>query len=366
MKQKDKYMNEANVILQPPVFEGSRNVGWKSPSNIALVKYWGKKDIQLPQNPSLSFSLKNSFTETSVEYAIKRDANSRLEFFFEGREQPEFENRIRKYLESIYKYMPFLAELDMKIESINSFPHSAGIASSASAMSALALCLVSMEKQLFETQQNPDDFYQKASFLARLGSGSAARSVYGSFVVWGKSDAVPASDDEYGVPVHFQNQNGSLQLADAILITNSVEKKVASSAGHELMESHPWAETRYAQARQHIEDLIEAMGKKDDDRFVKIIENEALSLHALMMASENGFTLLNQNTWQIIEAIREFRKRENLFMTFTLDAGPNVHLIYRLKDKARIKDWIQKELIKYCENGYWIDDEIGQGPLELN
>jgi len=366
VKLEEKYLNEAAKLQQPTKFEGNRQVGWKSPSNIALVKYWGKREVQLPQNPSLSFSLKNSFTETSVEYSIKKGPVSKLEFVFEGNEQPDFEKRLRKYLDIIYPYMPFLKALDMHIESVNSFPHSSGIASSASAMSALALCFVSMEKELFGSELSKDEFYQKASFVARLGSGSAARSVFGSFVIWGESESVEDSSDETGIPVEFHLQNGSLQLADAILITDSSRKKVASSAGHGQMKGHPWAETRYRQAREHLIELVNAIQQKNDEQFIRIVENEALSLHAMMMTSENGFTLLNENTWKIIELIREFREREHLFMAFTLDAGPNVHLIYRQKDKPAIKSWIQKELTKYCENGYWIDDEIGQGPKELN
>ena len=366
MKLQGKYLKEASAIHQPGRFDGSRHVGWKSPSNIALVKYWGKKEMQIPQNPSLSFSLKKSFTETSVEYSLKKHDQPALEFYFEGENKPDFKRRIQKFINHLDPYMPFLKELDMKIDSVNSFPHSSGIASSASAMSALALCFVSIENNLFGTQKNRGAFFMKASFLARLGSGSAARSVYGSFVLWGKSTSVPFSDDEMGVQVQFPVQNGSLDLADAILITSQREKKVGSSAGHSQMENHPWAENRYNQAREHLESLMKAMINKDDDQFIRIIEREALSLHALMMTSDKGFTLMNENTWKIIKAVRDFREQQKIFVAFTLDAGPNVHLIYRLQDKPRVTSWINKELVKYCENGYWIDDEIGPGPVELN
>ncbi|MCB0805726.1 MAG: hypothetical protein KDC05_07990 [Bacteroidales bacterium] len=359
-------MNEAEMLKQVPAFEGSKNVGWKSPSNIALIKYWGKRNDQLPQNPSLSFTLKNSFTETSVEYSLKKDSESQISFSFEGSEKTDFHYRIIKFTQSLYHYLPFLQQLDLKIESLNSFPHSSGIASSASAMSALALCYTSIQFDLFGTPDSKEKFLEKASFLSRLGSGSAARSVFGNFVLWGKSEAIPGSTDEAGIPMHFISKNGDLTLSDAILITSSDKKKVGSSMGHSQMEGHPWAEMRYEQARENISKLITSIQAGNDVNIINIIEKEALNLHALMMTSAKGFSLLNDNTWKIIDEIRNFRNKKKIFVAFTLDAGPNVHLIYRQQDAAIIKDWIQKELVKYCENGYWIDDEIGSGPEKLN
>ncbi len=97
--------------------------------------------------------------------------------------------------------------------------------------------------------------------------------------------------------------------------------------------------------------------------FIKIVEHEALSLHALMMTSKEGFTLLNENTWRIIDWIRRFRKEKNVFLTFTLDAGPNVHVLYKDSDKPQIEDVIKSDLLKFCENNKWIDDQLGSGPM---
>jgi diphosphomevalonate decarboxylase len=356
---------EAKAMQTLKPFDGSRHVGWKSPSNIALIKYWGKSDYQLPRNPSLSFTLSNSFTETSVEYSYTEKEKPATLFVFEGKPEDSFKNRIEKYRQTLVEYMPFLNHLDLKIESVNSFPHSSGIASSASGMSALALCLTSIEQRLYETPSGRNNFMNKASFLARLGSGSAARSVYGDFVCWGEHAVVEGSTDEAAVQIAMAGKD-HWELGDAILITSSDKKQVSSSVGHGLMDQHPYAEARYEQARNHIPQLLEAMESNLETRFQEIVENEALSLHALMMNSNPGFTLMNPQTWSIIQAIRNYRKERRLFMAFTLDAGPNVHLIYRKKDKQKILDFIDNELIQYCENGYWIDDEMGGGPVELN
>jgi len=360
----NKYKQEAKKFEMKP-FSGARKTSWRSPSNIALVKYWGKHGIQLPQNPSLSFALKNSFTETSVSYSFKKLEKTELEFLFEGKPNITFKNRINKVLAVYSEYLPFLQKLNLEIESKNSFPHSSGIASSASAMSALALCLVSIEKDLFGTLNEKKYFFQKASFLARLGSGSAARSVFPGFVVWGEDKKVKSSSDEIAVTLQTKIHDKFQKLNDAILITSSAKKQVSSSQGHDLMIQHPFAEARYEQAGKNLKKLIQSLEKGDEEKLIEVLENEALSLHSLMMSSNPGFTLLNSSTWQIIEKVKQFRIAKNLMLTFTLDAGPNVHLIYKAKDKAEITTFVASELVQFCENGYWIDDQMGSGPEKL-
>lgn len=365
MKLEYTYKEKAKSLTSLERFEGERSVVWKSPSNIALVKYWGKRAIQFPQNPSISFALSNSNTDTIVHYTFNQAQKISVELFFEGQRNEAFENRIRTYLEQIAEFLPFVKSLNFKIESKNSFPHSAGIASSASALSALALCLVTIERDLFGTLIEEKVFFEKASFIARLGSGSAARSVYGNYSVWGKSKYVSGSSDEIAISYDKNIHPEFLALGDAILITSSEIKKVSSSMGHNLMINHPYAESRYKQANENLEKLLKALQLNDEQLFIDVVENEALSLHALMMSSNNGYSLLNQNTWEIIQKIRRFRQDNNTFATFTLDAGPNVHLIYKLKDQKKVVAFIEKELIEHSENEKWIDDKMGIGPDKI-
>lgn len=361
------YLKRAAELTLPGTYTGSDQVGWRSPSNIALVKYWGKKENQVPCNPSLSFTLTRSFTDTLVEYSTNMAAGGlEMEFLFDGSPHPAFAERVRSYLKSITTFLPFLNGLVLKISSFNSFPHSSGIASSASSMSALALCLVDIEQQVFNTLHDRSEFFRKAAFLGRLGSGSATRSVYGDFVAWGETGIVPGSSDEVGVPYEIPAGNSFLELNDAILVTSMGKKKVSSSHGHGMMVDHPYARSRYRQAVDNLAVLDAAIRSENDEKFIGIIENEALSLHALMLSSNPGYTLLNENTWQIIHRIREFREKTGNFMGFSLDAGPNVHLIYKEQDKDATKEFIENELATYCENGYWIDDKIGSGPVKLN
>lgn len=142
---------------------------WKSPSNIALVKYWGKHGVQLPNNASLSLTLENAHTITTLK-AYRLHSGLQVKYLFEEEHRPDFEAKVKRYIETLRNEMPFIDEYALEIQSRNSFPHSVGIASSASSMSALALCLVSLE---YASQRKPTHtpaFFNRASFIARLGS----------------------------------------------------------------------------------------------------------------------------------------------------------------------------------------------------
>ena len=354
----EKYRKEALNLGEAEPFNGSLVVKKQSPSNIALVKYWGKRHFQIPQNPSLSFTLNKSFTDTEIEVQYKKEKGISFDFYFDGKTNSSFEERMSKYLSVLKPFFPFIENLHLKIFSTNSFPHSSGIASSASAMSAFALCICSIEKKIFGTLQNNKEFLQKASFMARLGSGSAARSVWPGFVLWGETDSVEGSSNELAIPLPVKIDKNISDIRDAILITSPEKKKISSSAGHGLMKDHPFAEARYKQANKNIVLLIKALTEGNRSEFIKIVEDEALTLHSLMMSSNPGFTLMNEKTWKIIDEIRNYRETTGRFIAFTLDAGPNVHLLYLETDKDEILKFIEQKLVVFCDNGRWIDDGI--------
>jgi len=343
-----------------------RTTAWRSPSNIALIKYWGKKGFQIPSNPSISMTLSDSFTETLVKYKPSLNPGKiSFDFFFEGEKKPQFGQKISTFLEAVSDIFPFLKEVHLEIHSQNTFPHSAGIASSASAMSALALCLCSMEQQIAGEESETAAFFQKASNIARIGSGSASRSIYGGFSTWGKTDALNESSDFYASPliasVHpiFQN------LRDTILIVNKNEKAVSSRAGHGLMENHPFAAARIMQASQNLNEILSYLEDGDFAGFVKIVENEALTLHALMMASNPGYLLIQPGTLNVIRKIWDFRKQTGINIVFTLDAGPNVHLLYPESETKTVSGFIKDELLEDCDENKFIDDKLGEGPKKM-
>ncbi|MFC4095197.1 diphosphomevalonate/mevalonate 3,5-bisphosphate decarboxylase family protein [Euzebyella saccharophila] len=339
---------------------------WRSPSNIALVKYWGKRENQIPANPSISFTLNSCFTTTTVSYEKLKEKQHQFsfDFLFEGSPKEEFKPKIQTFLTRIQAYLPFLTEYHLVIESSNSFPHSSGIASSASGMSALALCLMDMEKELNPTI-HLDFFNQKASFLARLGSGSACRSVEGPLVQWGSYRGIENSSDLYGVPYPYITHAVFQDFCDTVLLVDKGEKTVSSTVGHGLMHHHPFAEQRFQQAHSNLDKLKTIFETGDLEGFIQVVESEALTLHAMMLTSSPYFILMKPNTLTIINKIWAFRGESNSHLCFTLDAGANVHVLYPAEEKTVVLKFIKEELAPLCQNGQFIEDQVGTGAIKL-
>ncbi|MDX1426406.1 MAG: diphosphomevalonate decarboxylase [Salegentibacter mishustinae] len=361
-------MREQDFI--PKQFSGNIEKGevtWKSPSNIALVKYWGKKENQIPANPSVSFTLKNCKTTTKMEFQKKPEPSATFDFelYFEGKRKEDFKPKIQQFFKRIEQYAPFLKDYKFIIHTENSFPHSSGIASSASGMSALALCVMSLEKELNPEVANNEFFYKKASFLARLGSGSACRSLEGELIEWGEHQNIPESSDLFGIKYPFEIDEVFKSYQDTILLVDKGQKQVSSSVGHNLMHGHPFAEERFAQAHSNLDKLKQIFASGNLEEFIAIVESEALTLHAMMMSSSPYFILMKPNTLEIINKIWEFRESTKTPICFTLDAGANVHLLYPEMHKEKVLEFIKNELVAYCEKGQYICDQVGKGAEKL-
>jgi diphosphomevalonate decarboxylase len=342
---------------------------WRSPSNIAIVKYWGKKPLQIPANPSISFTLDKVYTETSVELIETKNKKKDLpeiEFLFEGKPKPEFlakiTNLVKLALES--KEFEGLKDFKLIIQSQNNFPYGTGIASSASSMSALALCLCELNAKIEGKTLSEDTFLSIASFWSRMGSGSACRSVFGGFVEWGKHAEITGSNDLFAIPL--QNIHTDFQtICDSVLIIDSGEKQVSSSKGHDLLNKHWYASKRYEEGFQNTSLLYNALQEGNLEEFGILAEKEALSLHAMMLTSNPGYFLIKPNTLFVLEKIRQFRFETGLPIYFTMDAGPNVHLLYFEKDASIVKNWIQNELSQYCFENSVFHNKLGKGAENL-
>jgi diphosphomevalonate decarboxylase len=344
---------------------GSHLAAWRSPSNIALVKYWGKLPGQLPCNPSISFTLRESYTECSIQATPSQHGEEQILFSLHFHEQPAsetFRSRIASYLESVRLEVSFLPHYLLRIHTMNNFPHSSGIASSASAMSSIALCISTLDKMINPNAESWN--LHHISSLARMGSGSAARSIYGGIVLWGESEYLQGSSNEYALPVTNVHKEFH-DWGDAILIVDSARKKVSSSEGHERMKKHFYRQGREEQATVHTGELLTAFEKGDTSEFVRIVENEALSLHGLMMSSDPSFILLEEKSISIVNLIRAFRQRTGIPACFTIDAGPNIHLLYPWSEREAMLEFIREDLLPFCEGQSWIDDRMGNGPEPL-
>ena len=341
--------------------EETASVCWKSPSNIALVKYWGKRGEQLPANPSISFTLDQATTETNFKVGPKTEGSGiRLDFLFENQKNPVFEEKLMPFLEKASRDFAWLNDLHIEISSSNTFPHSSGIASSASAYSALALCLCSLHEKI--TGEKLEDFFSTASYWARIGSGSACRSVFGGYNLWGSTPFLEGSSDQVAVNIDHLVHHNFKDFSDTILIIEKGKKAVSSTAGHALLKQHPFADTRYHLASENTGKLLNILKAGDLDGFIHLVEAEALMLHALMMTSPTPFILMKPNTLAVLEKIKDFRNQTGLHLLFTLDAGANVHLLNPKSEDAKIQEFVKNELIGFCQNQTYFCNHIGKGP----
>ena len=325
------------------------------PSNIALIKYWGKYENQIPANPSISYTLNLCKTNTEMEFIA--DEEFSVQTFLAGKEELKFAEKIEKYFRNIEKYLPWILKGKYIIKTENTFPHSSGIASSASGFGAIAKCLMDLDR-IFSGQIDADFSLKKASFLARLGSGSACRSLYDGMVVWGETKKVTGSSDLFAV--RYPNEdihNVFRNFNDWVLLIHEGEKSVSSTVGHGLMNTNPYAERRFQEAHENFALLKDILKNGDMTAFIRLVEHEALTLHAMMMMSEPAFILMKTGTLAVINKIWDFRKETNLPLFFTLDAGANVHLLFPSdKVESKIQEFIIKELVQHTQNNGIVKD----------
>jgi len=337
---------------------------WSSPANIALIKYWGKHSDQLPMNPSVSFTLSESKSIFEIKTSPKESQSEiSLEFTFEGKPNSKFQQKIEQFLLKRRDSFPHLLAHHLTMNSQNTFPHSSGIASSASSMSALCLCLLSLELKLSNRSLDKNEFLKEASILSRLASGSASRSLFPFIVSWGEIEKKANTSDFYASPIEPQEIHSKFHhYCDSIVIVDSNEKSVSSRAGHELMKTHPFANERFLRAKKNCEMLLSALKNGNVNTFIDIVEEEALMLHALMMTSKPSYILLKPQSLLVIEKLREFRVKSQVPVCFTIDAGPNIHILYPSEYSLEVKNWMSLEL-----NDFMIlHDHVGLGPELLS
>ena len=140
---------------------------------------------------------------------------------------------------------------------------------------------------------------------------------------------------------------------------------MSSTVGHDLMNGHPFAGKRFQQAHENIDRLRNIFKSGDLNAFIKVVESEALTLHAMMMTGDPYFMLMKPNTLAIINKIFSFREESGLHLCFTLDAGANVHLLYPDNEASQVQEFVDRELRQFCENGHYINDSTGKGAKKL-
>lgn len=278
--------------------------------NIAFIKYWGNRDdsLRIPANGSISMNLMELETRTTVSFEenLKTDSliiNGKLADNTQFRRVSSFLDVLRKKAgTSTYA----------SIHSTNNFPIGSGIASSASAFAALALAgSAALGLNLTENE---------LSRLARLGSGSASRSIPAGYVEW-----TPGEDDQSSYAFSILPPGG-WDLVDIVLVLDQAHKKTGSSEGHHLASTSPLQQARVSDAPRRLDICRSSILEKDFSTFAEIIELDCLMMHSVMMTSTPPLFYWAASTYQIIEKVRGWRKA-GLPAAFTIDAGPNVHVL---------------------------------------
>lgn len=310
-----------------------------APSNIAFIKYWGRKDemLRLPENASISMNLSNLLTTTTVEFnkSFKED-----EIIINGQEEENEGNRIKKHLDKIRA----LAKINLKakVVSKNNFPTGTGLSSSASGFAALtvAACAAAGLK-LFE---------KELSILARLGSGSACRSIPDGFVEWLDGDT---SDTSYGVSLYPHNY---WDIVDIVAVVSKNKKEISTTEGHRLAGSSPFFPLRLAKIKGKLNLVKKYIKEKNFPAFGELVEAEALELHAIMLTSSPSLIYWLPGTLKVMHAVKRWR-HEGLQVYFTVNTGQDIHLICQKKDVDKVVEKIkevsdvQKTIINYPSIG---------------
>ena len=294
-----------------------------APSNIAFIKYWGKKDevLRLPENGSISMNLDNLLTTTTVEFSetYKKD-----EVLFNGAKTNNID-RIINHLNLIKNFAG--VNLNAKVVTNNNFPTAAGIASSASGFAALTAAAAAALNLNFSEKQ--------LSILARQGSGSACRSIPSGFVEWLNGDT---SETSYGISLYPPEY---WDIIDVVAVIDDKEKNIPSTAGQKSARANPFFPARLANIENKIRKIKICLADKDFKAFGELVEAEALELHAIMSTSQPPLFYMAPRTVSLIKWVWEARKN-GLPIYFTLDAGPNVHLLCEKKNSENAIDSLKK------------------------
>ena len=325
----------------------------EAPANIALLKYWGKDNVaqQWPSNDSISMTLTHCRTITSAQLAEADDDV----VFLHG----EKLTRAVRHGAKIFAHLDFLRHScgftqALRITTRNTFPLACGIASSASGMAALTLAALACwtGRSCWTELVAAGWSRARLAALARRGSGSACRSLWGGLVHWQRGDN-PAQQRVY----QLEDEN-YLPLCDIIVIPTTATKVVSSSAGHARAHSSPLFALRIAGLPERQRYLRTALALRDVERLGCLLEQEALEFCQVMSTSTPSLVYVGAETFAFMAWLRQCRQRGDFVAYFTVDAGASVHVLCAEAAVAKVSTAIRAAYPRYEV----IVDRVGGGP----
>jgi diphosphomevalonate decarboxylase len=322
------------------------------PSNIAFLKYWGKKDpkLQWPTNNSLSMTLSCSHTTTIGT----RNNSSAHKYYFANtlvEANSIFGKKVYSFIDYIQKKYDFKDGLTLR--SSNNFPTGCGIASSASGFGALTLSAIATWTGFDTLEQLHEHGFSLdvLANLSRMGSGSSCRSFFGGYVSWLKGDQ-PLKQQ---VCSRFSFEHW--KLVDLIVIISAQKKSVGSTEAHQVAKTSPLFPLRLASLNEREHKIIQAIEEKDLNTLGPILEQESLDIHSLVLSGTPRISYLSAQTIQFLLWLKKLRQEKNIQAYFTIDAGPNVHLICEPHTAETLREQIRKDYDYQI-----IEDKVGRGP----
>lgn len=290
--------------------------------NIALIKYWGKRDVSLnlPAVSSLSLTLSNFCTKTTVHWGANSD-----QMYLNGAPAPK---------EVAHKSFQFLNLMDSdrppcRIDSQNNFPTAAGLASSASGFAALALSA----SRASGSQHTASEL----SALARQGSGSACRSLWGGWVLWQRG-IHPCGKDSHGIPL-FGQDYWNLNLV--VAVASSAKKAMGSTKGMiHTKQTSPYYASWVETSEADVSKAKQALQDKDFTTLGEVMEHSTMKMHACMMGARPSLRYLQPASFSVLSEIEALRT-EGIETYATMDAGPNVKILCRPENSTLIADRVR-------------------------
>lgn len=324
-----------------------------APSNIALLKYWGKKDIetQWPANDSVSMTLSKCKTITTV-----MPSNAGFDtFVFDGESitsKTHPEHKIFKHIDRVRKACGTSGHITAS--SKNTFPSDCGIASSASGFAALTLATVAafLKTPKWDELSTQGFNRERLAHLARMGSGSAGRSLFGGFVRWSAGASSAEQQIEQLWPANHW------ELADVIVVLSSEPKSVKSSDAHNAAWASPLYAPRLAALPERLSRINRALADHNFENLGLEMEQEALDMHAVCMTGSPKIQYLTKASTDFLVWLRTERISGRLPAWATIDAGPNIHLICLKRDSDAVVKAVQNSGF----NCTVIVDQVGSGP----
>ena len=295
-----------------------------APSNIAFIKYWGKKDerLRLPENGSISMNLSNLVTTTTIEFD-ERYAEDTLSI--NGMESTGDTERATKHLDRI-RHMAGIST-KAKVMSTNSFPSGTGLSSSASGFAALSMAAAeALHLKLSE---------KELSILARQGSGSACRSIPSGITEWLDGET---SETSYAVSLFAPDY---WDITDLVAVVNSGKKDVPTAEGMKRAQESPFFNLRKSRMAEKIKQIKEHIRNKDFQKFGELIEAEALEMHAVMLTSIPSLIYWHPGTVQVMRYVKKWRS-EGLPVYFTINTGQDIHLIVEDKHTDELVQLVKR------------------------